>query len=170
MILNQKMESDQAIINNLKDDLKSKSIEELIYLNFNPSFYVEKSTQALREQNEKLLSELNELNKSYQTNKLQYDNINRMLDDYKNQYEQKENELMNLKRQKEAIDGQVTPDGLQNALKSFIDMNYYKPKQQLTNDFLSGKVSLNDFEDRFKNLNQNYHYYSIIKDKLNQCK
>ena len=164
------MESDQTIINNLKDDLKSKSIEELIYLNFNPSFYVEKSTQGLREQNEKLLLELNELNKTYQTNKLQYDNIKKMLDDYKAQYSSKEQELMRLKSQKEAIDGQITPEGLQNALKSFIDMNYYKPKQQLTNDFLSGKVSLSDFEDKFKNLNQNYHYYSIIKDKLNQCK
>ena len=164
------MESDQTIINNLKDDLKSKSIEELIYLNFNPSFYVEKSTQGLREQNEKLLLELNELNKTYQTNKLQYDNIKKMLDDYKAQYSSKEQELMRLKSQKEAIDGQITPEGLQNALKSFIDMNYYKPKQQLTNDFLSGKVSLSDFEDKFKNLNQNYHYYSIVKDKLNQCK
>ena len=164
------MESDQTIINNLKDDLKSKSIEELIYLNFNPSFYVEKSTQGLREQNEKLLLELNELNKTYQTNKLQYDNIKKMLDDYKAQYTAKEQELMRLKSQKEAIDGQITPEGLQNALKSFIDMNYYKPKQQLTNDFLSGKVSLSDFEDKFKNLNQNYHYYSIVKDKLNQCK
>ena len=164
------MESEQNIINNLKDDLKSKSIEELIYLNFNPSFYVEKSTQGLREQNEKLLLELNELNKTYQTNKLQYDNIKKMLDDYKAQYSSKEQELMRLKSQKEAIDGQITPEGLQNALKSFIDMNYYKPKQQLTNDFLSGKVSLSDFEDKFKNLNQNYHYYSIVKDKLNQCK
>ena len=164
------MESDQTIINNLKDDLKSKSIEELIYLNFNPSFYVEKSTQGLREQNEKLLLELNELNKTYQTNKLQYDNIKKMLDDYKAQYSSKEQELMRLKSQKEAIDGQITPEGLQNALKSFIDMNYYKPKQQLTNDFLSGKVSLSDFEDKFKNLNQNFHYYSIVKDKLNQCK
>ena len=164
------MESEQTIINNLKDDLKSKSIEELIYLNFNPSFYVEKSTQGLREQNEKLLLELNELNKTYQTNKLQYDNIKKMLDDYKAQYSSKEQELMRLKSQKEAIDGQITPEGLQNALKSFIDMNYYRPKQQLTNDFLSGKVSLSDFEDKFKNLNQNYHYYSIVKDKLNQCK
>ena len=50
------MENDQTIINNLKDDLKSKSIEELIYLNFNPTFYVKKSTQSLREQNEKLIS------------------------------------------------------------------------------------------------------------------
>ena len=164
------MENDQTIIKNLKDDLKSKSIEELIYLNFNPSFYVEKSTQSLREQNEKLLSELNNINKDYQTNKLQYDNVMNMLDEYKKQYLMKEQELYSLMEQKKRIDGQVTVDGLQNALKSFIDINYYKPKQQLTNDFLSGKVNLNEFTEKFKNLNQNYHYYSIVKDKLNLYK
>ena len=164
------MESEQTIINNLKDDLKSKSVEELIYLNFNPSFYVEKSTQSLREQNEKLLSELNELNKNYQTNKLQYDNIMNMLNDYKNQYEIKRREFDNLKREKDRIDGQVTVDGLQKALANYIDMNYTKPKNQLKNDFLSGKVNLNEFTERFKNLNLNYHYYSIVKDKLNLCK
>ena len=157
-------------INNLKDDLKSKSIEELIYLNFNPTFYVEKSTQNLRQQNEQLISELNELNKNYQTNKLQYDNIVNMLNDYKQQYRIKEEELNVLKQQKAKIDGQVTVEGLQNALKSFIDINYYKPKQQLTNDFLTGKVSLYEFTDKYKQLNLNYHYYSIVKDKLNLYK
>ena len=164
------MENEQTIINNLKDDLKSKSIEELIYLNFNPTFYVEKSTQNLRQQNEQLISELNELNKNYQTNKLQYDNIVNMLNDYKQQYRIKEEELNVLKQQKAKIDGQVTAEGLQNALKSFIDINYYKPKQQLTNDFLTGKVSLYEFTDKYKQLNLNYHYYSIVKDKLNLCK
>ena len=164
------MENTQTITQNVKDDLKSKSIEELIYLNFNPTFYVEKSTQSLREQNEKLLSELNELNKTYQTNKLQYDNIINMLNDYKQQYSFKEKELNDLIQQKKKIDGQVTVEGLQNALKSFIDINYYKPKQQLTNDFLSGKVNLYEFTDKFKNLNLNYHYYSIVKDKLNLYK
>ena len=160
----------ETIINNLKDDLKSKSIEELIYLNFNPTFYVEKSTQNLRQQNEQLISELNELNKNYQTNKLQYDNIVNMLNDYKQQYRIKEEELNVLKQQKAKIDGQVTVEGLQNALKSFIDINYYKPKQQLTNDFLTGKVSLYEFTDKYKQLNLNYHYYSIVKDKLNLYK
>ena len=153
------MENEQTIINNLKDDLKSKSIEELIYLNFNPTFYVEKSTQNLRQQNEQLISELNELNKNYQTNKLQYDNIVNMLNDYKQQYRIKEEELNVLKQQKAKIDGQVTAEGLQNALKSFIDINYYKPKQQLTNDFLTGKVSLYEFTDKYKQLNLNYYYY-----------
>ena len=161
---------DQAVLKNLKDDLKSKSIEELIYLNFNPTFYVEKSTQSLREQNEKLLSELNELNKNYQTNKVQYDNIINMLNDYKQQYSVKEQELNSLLQQKKMIESQVTVDGLQNALKSYIETNCYRPKQQLTNDFLSGKVNLFEFTEKFKTLNQNYHYYSIVKDKLNLYK
>ena len=161
---------DQAVLKNLKDDLKSKSIEELIYLNFNPTFYVEKSTQSLREQNEKLLSELNELNKNYQTNKVQYDNIINMLNDYKQQYSVKEQELNSLLQQKKMIESQVTVDGLQNALKNYIETNCYRPKQQLTNDFLSGKVNLFEFTEKFKNLNQNYHYYSIVKDKLNLYK
>ena len=161
---------DQTVLKNLKDDLKSKSIEELIYLNFNPTFYVEKSTQSLREQNEKLLSELNELNKNYQTNKVQYDNIINMLNDYKQQYSVKEQELNSLLQQKKMIESQVTVDGLQNALKSYIETNCYRPKQQLTNDFLNGKVNLFEFTEKFKNLNQNYHYYSIVKDKLNLYK
>ena len=164
------MESEQQIIQNLKEDLKSKSIEELIYLNFNPSFYIEKSTQALREENEKLLSELNDLNKSYQTNKLQYDNIINMLNDYKQQYGIKEKELYRLIEEKKKLDGQLTLEGLQNALKSYIDVKYAKPKQQLINDFLSSKVGLNEFTEKFKQLNQNLHYYSIIKDKLNLYK
>ena len=164
------METDQQIIQNLKDDLKSKSIEELIYLNFNPSFYIEKSTQALREENERLLADLNELNKTYQTNKLQYDNIISMLNDYKQQYDIKEKELYRLIEEKKKIDGQLTLEGLQSALKSYIDHKYAKPKQQLVNDFLSSKISLNEFTDKFKELNQNYHYYSILKDKLNLFK
>ena len=164
------METDQQIIQNLKDDLKSKSIEELIYLNFNPSFYIEKSTQALREENERLLADLNELNKTYQTNKLQYDNIISMLNDYKQQYDIKEKELYRLIEEKKKIDGQLTLEGLQSALKSHIDQKYAKPKQQLVNDFLSSKISLNEFTDKFKELNQNYHYYSILKDKLNLFK
>ena len=164
------MESEQQIIQNLKDDLKSKSIEELIYLNFNPSFYIEKSTQALREENEKLLGDLNELNKTYQTNKLQYDNIISMLNDYKQQYSIKEKELYQLIEEKKKIESQLTVEGLQNTLKAHIDHKYAKPKQQLINNFLSSKVSLNEFIDQFKELNQNYHYYSILKDKLNLLK
>ena len=124
----------------------------------------------MRDENERLLSELNEVNKSYQTNKLQYDNIINMLNDYKKQYETKEKELYRLIEEKKKLDGQITLDVLQNALKKRIDVNYAKPKQQLVNEFLSGKINLNEFTEKFKELNENYHYYSIIRDKLNLYK
>ena len=113
---------------------------------------------------------IHELNKTYQTNKLQYDNIINMLNNYKQQYGIKEKELYQLIDEKKKIDGQLTLEGLQEALKSHISQKYAKPKQQLINDFLSSKVSLNEFTEKFKQLNQNYHYYSIIKDKLNLFK
>ena len=164
------MQDEQTIENNLRKDLENKSIEELIYLNFNPTYYVQKSTQNLRDQNDQLLTEVNTLNSSFQANKEQYDNVKNMLDNYKKQYQAKEQELDNLLRQKNAIDNQISVEGLKMALKQFIDINYAKPKQMLTNDFLSGKVGLQEFVEQFKNLNQNYHYYSIIRDKLNLYK
>ena len=164
------MQDEQTIENKLREDLKNKSIEELIYLNFNPTYYVQQSTQNFREQNDKLITEIDSLNSSFQANKAQYDNIKNMLDNYKSQYQAKEQELDNLLKQKNAIDNQISVEGLKMALKQFIDINYAKPKQTLTNDFLNGKVGLQEFVDQFKNLNQNYHYYSIIRDKLNLYK
>ena len=93
-----------------------------------------------------------------------------MLNDYKQQYSTKENELNMLLNEKKQIDGAITVEGLQNALKSYIDTNCYRPKQQLTNDFLNGKVNLYEFTDQFKKLNEDFHYYSIVKDKLNLSK
>ena len=93
-----------------------------------------------------------------------------MLDDYKKQYAIKEAELFKLKDEKKKIDSQITVEGLQSNLKKHIDVKYAKPKQQLVNDFLANKVGLNEFVDKFKDLNSKYHYYSIIKDKLNLYK
>ena len=109
--------------------------------------------------NEERLNDINEqTKKKFQIIK---ENINQI---------RKKIEYDMFKKEKDRIDGQVTVDGLQKALANYIDMNYTKPKNQLKNDFLSGKVSLNEFTEKFKNLNLNYHYYSIVKDKLNLCK
>jgi hypothetical protein len=49
-------------------------------------------------------------------------------------------------------------------------MNFQKPKSQLISDFMSKKITLDEFQEKFTELTKNYHYYSIIKDKLNLCK
>ena len=66
-----------------------------------------------------------------------------MLNDYKQQYGIKEKELYRLIEEKKKLDGQLTLEGLQNALKSYIDVKYAKPKQQFNYQLL--KYFLNIF-------------------------
>ena len=68
-------EEDQTLIKDLTNDLNKKTIEELIYINFNPEHYVAQFTQNGRAANEKLLNEVKELSKIYETKKQQYDII-----------------------------------------------------------------------------------------------
>ena len=86
------------------------------------------------------------------------------------QYEQKERELRDLYAQKQQIDGQVTVDRLIDEMRKYIDENFQKPRQKLINEFMSKKITFDAFQEQFKELTMKFHYYSIIKDKLNLCK
>ena len=82
-------EDDSAIIKDLSEDLNKKSIEELIYINFNPRITLH-SSQRMEESEEKLLNEVKELRRYYDVKKLQYDVIKSNIENCKNQYGQKE--------------------------------------------------------------------------------
>lgn len=163
-------EEDQTLIKDLTNDLNKKTIEELIYINFNPEHYVAQFTQNGRAANEKLLNEVKELSKIYETKKQQYDIIKTNIENCKMQYEQKERELRDLYAQKQQIDGQVTVDRLIDEMRKYIDENFQKPRQKLINEFMSKKITFDAFQEQFKELTMKFHYYSIIKDKLNLCK
>ena len=163
------MNDDQRIVNQLKEDLSKKSIEELIYLNFNPTGYVEESTKNLRDQNERLLNEVNSLNSDYQSCLSQYGDVKSFVDKYQSEVQEKENELRQLRQQKKAIDSSMTLESLKKELKNHIDSKYGKPRQKLMNDLFSKKIEFDKFLEEFKELSENYHYYSIIRDKLNLC-
>ena len=163
-------EDDSAIIKDLTDDLNKKSIEELIYINFNPEHYVAQFTQAGRAVNEALLNEVKELSRNYEAKKSQYDVIKSNIENCKNQYEQKERELRDLYNQKQQIDGQITVERLMEEMRKFIDENFQRPRQKLINEFMTKKIPFETFQEQFKDLTMKYHYYSIIRDKLNLCK
>ena len=163
-------EDDSAIIKDLTDDLNKKSIEELIYINFNPEHYVAQFTQAGRAANEALLNEVKELSRNYEAKKSQYDVIKSNIENCKNQYEQKERELRDLYNQKQQIDGQITVERLMEEMRKFIDENFQRPRQKLINEFMTKKIPFETFQEQFKDLTMKYHYYSIIRDKLNLCK
>lgn len=160
-------EEDKTLMKDLTNDLNKKSIEELIYINFNPEHYVAQFTQNGRAANEKLLNEVKELSKIYETKKQQYDIIKTNIENCKIQYEQKEKELRDLYAQKQQIDGQVTVPRLIEEMRKYIDENFQKPRQKLINEFMSKKITFDTFQEQFKDLTMKFHYYSIIKDKLN---
>jgi chromosome segregation ATPase len=161
---------DKALMKDIADDLNKKSLEELIYINFNPEHYVNEFTSDGRKANENLLNEVKELNRQYEEKKSQYESIKSNIENCKAQYEQKENELKNLYQQKQNIESNVTVEKLIQELGNYIQQNFQQPKQQLINDFMSKKIDFETFKNQFKDLTLKYHYYSIIKDKLNLCK
>jgi len=167
MIMNN---DDKALMKDIADDLNKKSLEELIYINFNPEHYVNEFTSDGRKANENLLNEVKELNRQYEEKKSQYESIKSNIENCKAQYEQKENELKNLYQQKQNIESNVTVEKLIQELGNYIQQNFQQPKQQLINDFMSKKIDFETFKNQFKDLTLKYHYYSIIKDKLNLCK
>ena len=154
----------------IADDLNKKSLEELIYINFNPEHYVNEFTSDGRKANENLLNEVKELNRQYEEKKSQYESIKSNIENCKAQYEQKENELKNLYQQKQNIESNVTVEKLIQELGNYIQQNFYQPKEQLVKDFLNKKIDFETFKNQFKDLSLKFHYYSIIKDKLNLCK
>ena len=162
--------NEQNLIKEIRADLEKKSIEELIYINFNPEHYVVQFTQNNRNANEALINEVKQLSMCYENKKMEYENVRGNSENYKMQYEQKEKELRELTNQKQRIDGQLSVDKLILEMGKFIEENYQKPKSQLISDFMSKKITLDEFQEKFKELTKNYHYYSIIKDKLNLCK
>jgi len=161
---------DKALMKDIADDLNKKSLEELIYINFNPEHYVNEFTADGRKANENLLNEVKELNKQYEEKKAQYESIKSNIENCKAQYEQKENELKNLYQQKQNIESNVTVEKLILELGNYIQQNFQQPRQQIINDFMSKKIDFETFKNQFKDLTLKYHYYSIIKDKLNLCK
>ena len=167
MIMNN---DDKALMKDIADDLNKKSLEELIYINFNPEHYVNEFTSDGRKANENLLNEVKELNRQYEEKKSQYESIKSNIENCKAQYEQKENELKNLYQQKQNIESNVTVEKLIQELGNYIQQNFNQPKEQLVKDFLNKKIDFETFKNQFKDLTLKYHYYSIIKDKLNLCK
>ena len=167
MIMNN---DDKALMKDIAEDLNKKSLEELIYINFNPEHYVNEFTSDGRKANENLLNEVKELNKQYEEKKAQYESIKSNIENCKAQYEQKENELKNLYQQKQNVESNVTVEKLIQELGNYIQQNFQQPRQQIINDFMSKKIDFETFKNQFKDLTLKYHYYSIIKDKLNLCK
>lgn len=168
-IISSSQEDDQ-IASELTKDLNSRSIEELILINFNPDDYVFEFTQKARNNNLNLLQEVTSLSETAEKLKSQYEDIKNVIDEYRHQYEEKEAELREVYNQKQLLDSKFTVEKLIEEMRKYIDDNFQKPRQKLINEFLSKKIDFETFKENFKELSVKFHYYSIIKDKMNLYK
>jgi DNA repair ATPase RecN len=170
-IFNQNVsQEDDMISSEIVKDLNTKSIDELLLIYFNQDDYVYEFTQKIRTNNEKLLGEVSELSENTEKLKSQYEDVKFLVEDFKKQNLEKENELKELYSQKQLIDSNFTVEKLIEEMRKSIEDNYQKPRQKLINEFLSKKIDMETFKESFKELSVKYHYYNLIKDKLNLYK
>ncbi|MCQ2819195.1 MAG: hypothetical protein MJ252_18175 [archaeon] len=162
---------DQLLTRDLSTELNKKSIEELIYINFNPEHFIYEFTEPMRKANEKLLDEVKELNNQFEMKKNQYEMIKGNVENCRRSYEEKERMLRDIYAQKTQMDNSMTVDKLIEEINKYINENFQKPRQKLLNDFMSKKIeNFDEFKEKYKELSMKFHYYSIIRDKLNLCK
>ena len=161
---------DENIVNELLKDLSNKSIEELIYINFNQDEYIYDYSKKQREKNLQLFQEVTELSTITENLKNEYEELKTSISDFKNKYEESEKELRELYKQKQIIDGRFTVEALIDEMKKNVDENYQKPRQKLVNEFNSKQIDFEKFKENFKELSMKYHYHNIIKEKLNLYK
>lgn len=163
-------QDEDGISAELMKDLNNKTIEELILINYNPEDYVFQFTQNQRNNNSNLLQEVSQLSETYESKRVQYEEIKRSIEECRKQYEEKESELKEIYNQKQIIDNNFTVEKLISVMKQFIEDKYQKPRQKITNEFLTKKINFETFQENFKDLSMKFHYYNLIKDKLNLYK
>ena len=93
--------------------------------------------------------------------KAEYENVKCEILEFRNKYEESENELHELYNQKQIVEGRFTVEALIEEMRKHIDENYQKPRQKLVSEFNSKQI---DFE-AFKVANVN-KYFSIFLKKI----
>ena len=155
-----------SLLADLENDLSKKSFEELIYIYYNQEHYVNNFTQEGRVKNQELLLEVKKLNDEYENKKMKYDNLKTEAEKLLQQFETKEQELKSGFKSNIDFNQSYNLDNLIKDLENYIKVNFKIPKDQLIKDFMNKSISQKDFESRFKKLSSDYHYYSIILEKL----
>ena len=61
-------------------------------------------------------------------------------------------------------------DNLINDMENYIKTKLKMPKEQLIKDFVNKNIEQKDFEEKFKKLSYDFHYYNLILEQLYQIK
>ncbi len=155
-----------ALMQDLENDLSKKTFEELVYIYYNPEHYVSNFTQKGRLANQELLLEVKKLNQEYEFKKEKYNNLKNEAEKLLSQFEMKEQELRSGSQSNVDFKNKYNLDTLIKDLENYIQTKLKAPKDQLIREFINKSINQKDFEEKFKSLSSEYHYYNLILEKL----
>ena len=167
--MNSQPQQDQLMLD-LESDLSNKTFEELIYIYYNQEHYVSNFTQNGRLKNQELLMEVKKLNNEYENKKIKYNELKNQSEKLLSQFELKIQELRNKEQSSFNKNNSYNLDNLIYDMENYITNKLKNPKEQLIRDFMNKNITQNEFEDKFKKLSYEFHYYNIILEQLYQIK
>ena len=159
-----------SLMMDLENDLSKKTFEELIYINYNQEHYVSNFTQNGRLKNQELLMEVKKLNEEYENKKVRYNNLKNDSEKLLGQFEEKIQELRNRGQSNSNVKNNYNLDNLIYDMENYIQNKLKNPKEQLIKDFVNKNIEEKDFEEKFKKISHEYHYYTLILEQLYQLK
>ena len=164
------MEGNKNLMMDIQNDLSKKTFEELVYIYYNQEHYVSDFTQAGRLKNQELLLEVKKLNDIYEDKKAKYNNLKADVEKLLYQLESKEQELKSGSNSNYNFKSSYNLDNLIKDIENYMQTKFKAPKDQLIKSFMNKGINQDEFEEKFKKLSSEYHYYNIILQKLYQLK
>ena len=159
-----------SLMMDLENDLSKKTFEELIYIYYNQEHYVSNFTQNGRLKNHELLMEVKKLNEEYENKKVRYNNLKNDSERLLSQFESKIQELRNRGQSNSNVKNSYGLDNLIYDMENYIQNKLKIPKEQLIKDYVNKNIEQKDFEEKFKKMSYDFHYYNLILEQLYQMK
>ena len=159
-----------SLMIDLEKDLSNKTFEELVYIYYNQEHYVSNFTQNGRLKNQELLQEVKKLNDEYENKKAKYNSLKNDAERLLHQFENKELELKTGSQSNIDFKNTYNLDNLIKDMENYIQTKLKMPKEKLIRDFMNKAITQSEFEEKFKKMSSDYHYYNVILEKLYQFK
>ena len=149
-------------------DLRSKSIDELLYIYFNIEKYVFEMMKDEKEENLKLIEDLKNKGRELDKNKASYRTVIKELNQFNPQINEREKQIEGLLNQKDQLNKTNSKQNLKKIIDEKIIENYKKPKDKLIKDFFQKKITYEEYMEKFKETGCQYYYHNLMSQQIDK--
>ena len=157
----------------IEQEIDKMNLEELLFVRMAPQTFINKKFENKLKESEKLIREIesnkDNLKKNEETIKIQQNQILTQCTQLKMEIEQSKDRINKLMQQKMQLNKQPTKEEFINLLDNEMRKKFKTPDNYFK-EFLTKKISEDEFIDKLKELGtgKNYYYYKILSDKLKE--